>query len=76
MAPKYSAVIILLTVAVIAAILLIISSALTISRVSITREWAIACAALGSMLMLVGAAAGGVAINSAESVNELVAPDV
>lgn len=76
MAPKYSAVIILFTVAVIAAILLIISSALTISRVSITREWAIACAALGSMLMLVGAAAGGVAINSAESVNELVAPDV
>ena len=76
MAPKYSAVIILFTVAVIAAILLIISSALTLSRVSITREWAIACAALGSMLMLVGAAAGGVAINSAESVNELVAPDV
>jgi hypothetical protein len=76
MAPKLSSVIILLTVAVIAAILLVISSALTISRVSITREWAIACAALGSMLMLVGAAAGGVAINSAESVNELVAPDV
>lgn len=76
MAPKFSSVIILLTVAVIAAILLVISSALTISRVSITREWAIACAALGSMLLIVGAAAGAIAVDATDCINQLVPPDI
>ena len=76
MAPKYSAVIILFTVAVIASILLIISSALTISRVSITREWAIACAALGSMLLIVGAASGAVAVDATDCTSQLVPPEI
>ena len=76
MAPKFSSVIILLTVTVIASILLIISSALTISRVSITREWAIACAALGSMLLIVGAALGAVAVDATDCTSQLVPPEI
>jgi len=64
MSRNYAAVAILIAVAIVSTILLIVTCAFSISSLSITREWAIGCSAAGALLFIIGAAAGGVAMQT------------
>jgi len=64
MSRNYAAVAVLIAVAILTAIFLILTCAFSIAGLSITREWAIGCTSLGGLMLIIGAVAGGVAMQN------------